>query len=357
MSKPPEGLSAYIEIVAGEFRTAAGHAGLVEQDLLVAGERVRLRVAGRVLAEALLPALEPRLSAPSGIPDAEIQMYEASALGGVPAPVPWRDHELGARGLLRSAENPAHYAVHEVGGGTLSLVDRSLRRVIYRVPDAGSLPWWERAAPLRPALLAALGGRHQTLVHAGAVGNAGEGVLLAGPGGAGKTTLALAALQAGMRYVADDYLLLKDGEDLEAWNLFATAKLDAGHLARFPSLAGGLTRRPGTEKIVLDVSRRAPSQLAPSLRLRAVIVPRVQPGTAALTPISKVQAMLALAPSTVFQMPYDDGAAVELLSRVARELPCFSLKLGDDPSALPALISEALSAEAQASARLVGTRS
>jgi hypothetical protein len=172
-------------------------------------------------------------------------------------------------------------------------------------------------------------------------------VLLAGAGGSGKTTVALAALAAGMSYVADDYLLLRNDGEPVAWNLFATAKLDAGHLGRFPQLAADVTvsaEPVAGEKAVLDVHRLLPHALVRSLPIRAVLVPRIRGGKARLRSTSAAAALLALAPSTAFQMPYDDGRVLGSLADVVRGVPAFSLDVGDDPGELADAVDRVLDA-------------
>ncbi len=70
-----------------------------------------------------------------------------------------------------------------------------------------------------------------------------------------------------------------------AWNMYGTAKLDAGHLARFPQLAGAVSISAdpvADEKAVLDVQALLPHALASSLPIRAVLLPRIRGGRARL---------------------------------------------------------------------------
>ena len=342
-------LPAFFRDADREHAAAVASSGGLDYDLRFADRLIRLRFAGSGLAEALLQALRTRLVNPgcgSAVPlHATIGLWEERNAAD-PAPVPWRDVDLGPRGLLRGPDCAELIAVHEAGSGALTLVDRRARRLLYRVPDVASLPWWERAAPLRPALFWALGGPGRHLVHAGAVGDAQRGgVLLAGAGGSGKTTVALAALSAGMAYLADDYLLLHTLPEPVAWNLYGTAKLDAGHLARLPHLARavGISADPAAdEKAVLDVQALLPQALANSLPIRAVLLPRICGGRARLRRASAGEALLALAPSTTFQMPFDDGQAVSSLAAVARRVPAFGLDVGDDPAELAQAIERIL---------------
>ncbi len=347
MSRPAEdALPGFFEEAAREHAAALASAGEVERDLDFGGCRLRLRFAGPALASGITEALAPRQTERGDRIDATLGLWEESRVPGGARPVPWRDGDLAARGLLRGPRGSSTIAVHEVGSGAVTLADRASRRILYRVPDVAALPWWERAAPLRPALFWALSGQGRHLVHAGAVGDAQRGgVLLAGAGGSGKTTVALAALAAGMAYVADDYLLLHTEPEPVAWNLFGTAKLDAGHLERFPRLADAVSVSAdpvADEKSVLDVGAHFPEALVSSLRIRAVIVPRIRGGRTVLREASPGEALLALAPSTTFQMPFDDGQVVASLAAVARRVPAFGLDVGEDPRELAQAIDRVL---------------
>ena len=80
------------------------------------------------------------------------------------------------------------------------------RRIgLYWTLDSDTLPTYEWAAPLRTQLHW-LGSHHGLqLTHAAAVGLNGRGLLLAGKGGAGKSTTSLACWNAGWQFVSDDY--------------------------------------------------------------------------------------------------------------------------------------------------------
>jgi hypothetical protein len=353
MSRPAEeALPGFFQAAADEYAATIAVAGEVEHDLCLGDRRVRLRFAGPALAEALTEAFAPRLASDPGQVHATIRLWEQSRVPGGARALPWRDFDLGPRGLLREHEDADVIAVHEVGADAVTLVDRCARELLHRVPDVSALPWWERAAPLRPALFWALGGPGRHLVHAGAVGDAHRGgVLLAGAGGSGKTTVALAALTAGMAYVGDDYLLLGMEPEPVAWNMYGTAKLDVGQLERFPELADAVNISPdpvADEKAVLDVRSRFPQAPATSLPIRAIVVPRIRGGHARLRRASAGEALLALAPSTTFQMPFDDGEVVASLAAVARGVPAFGLDVGDDLAELAQAIGRVLDAAAAA---------
>jgi hypothetical protein len=335
-SAPEATLDAFFAQTAAEYEQVLADRGAVERELRFAGRGVRLRFAGDALAQALLPALSARVVKDSaGRADVTIGLWTSNAR----APFGWDPGDVGPRGLVRGSGNGRIAAVHESFSGVLTLVDRSAGRILYRVRDVAALPWWERAAPLRPALFFALGASAGQLVHAGAVGDPLRGgVLLAGPGGSGKTTVALAALEHGMRYVGDDYVLLDRGV---AWNLYGTAKLDAAADGYPKAVQHGAVLAPD-EKRVLDIAAHAGSLLIDALPVRAVVVPRIAGDRTRLRAITRVEALLALAPSTTFQMPFDGGAVVATLAGLVRSVRCYRLDVGDRSDDLAAAIDAAL---------------
>jgi hypothetical protein len=340
-------LSPFYAGARREYDLAAERHGVVEVNLRFGDRSVALRFAGQRLAEAVLGlgALDARRSGASGEADATIALWEEPLPPAAALPVTWGVDDIGPQGLVRGSGADGVVAVHETASGAVTLVESSPgAAILHRVPSRGSVPWWERAAPLRPALFWALGGERRHLVHAGGVGDARGGVLIAGASGSGKTTVALAALVHGLRYVADDYLLLDSTIEPTAVSVYGTAKLDDGHLRRFGMLAAVRFPPPSCagEKAVLDVGRAMPGALCGSLPVRAVVVPRIRGGRTRLRRVSPTDALLALGPSTVFQMPFDGGRAVASLAAVVRSVPCFGLDVGDDPAELAGAVERVL---------------
>jgi len=219
--------------------------------------------------------------------------------------------------------------VHETYSGALTLFDRIEHAGLHRVRDCRAVPWWERAAPLRPALFLALGTDDRHLVHAGAVGDDRGGVLVVGARGSGKTTVARAAIDHGLAFVADDYLLLDTSEEPpNAVSLYSTASI--------------LSQPDGGEKTVIDVGSLRPDSLRESLRVRAVVMPHIRGGRARLRRVSPGVALRAWASSTVFHMPFDGGAVMASLADVVRRVPCFALDVGDVAAELAAAVVDVL---------------
>ncbi len=334
-------LRSAFEAWGGTFTSAAARDGVVERVVRFGPHRVRLRVAGRGLAETVLARLATQPVSATLAAESASQDIAAIAVWSTAAPVelghdaPWRFGEIGPGGLVAGSDPAGIVAVHETGSDAITIVEPSRRAVLHRLPCIGGLRWWQRATPLRVPLFWALGGDGRHLVHAGAVGDDRGAVLLAGASGAGKTTVAVAAVAGGLGYLADDYVLLETGGggDATAIALYTAAHLDPGNCRRFASLQAAIRVPPAADagaKSVLDVAAWRPERLRESLPVRAIVLPRICGGRSWLRPISAGRALLGLAPSTVFQMPFDGGSALAALAGLVRELPCFTLHVGDD---------------------------
>jgi hypothetical protein len=198
--------------------------------------------------------------------------------------------------------------------------------------------------------------RGRRLAHAGAVGTDRGGLLVAGPSGSGKTTVAMSCLDAGFDFAGDDHVLLTFGGDGPiAHALYGTAKLhrDAGR--RVPGLAPAVVNhadlgnaaatRPldSDEKLVADVHRWRPDRLR-DVPVRAVVIPRIvaRPGSR-LRPAGAGQALRALAPSTIMQLPrVGDGAGLADLAEAVRGAPAHFLELGTETAAVPVMLAALL---------------
>ena len=119
-------------------------------------------------------------------------------------------------------------------------------------------------------------------LHSAAVGEAGNGILIGGRGGRGKSTLAVSCLFAGMDFVSDDYVLLSRTGPLKAMPLYRTVGLNQD-MAKIlqPDLPVLYTDPLRNGKMILDASG---CPFTASLDIRAVLLPEqtaVRPEAAA----------------------------------------------------------------------------
>ena len=162
------------------------------------------------------------------------------------------------------------------------------------------------------------------------VGIPTAGALLVGKGGSGKSTTALACLESALSYVGDDYCLLSQPPQPQAHSLYSSAKLkpDNTRLPHLLPLIHNQNRQPEEKPFIL-LHQHFPEKLVPSLPLKMILVPQVtgQVDTE-IYPVKGAAALLALAPSTIFQLPGGTSAKFKEMAALVKEIPCYTLGLG-----------------------------
>ena len=114
-------------------------------------------------------------------------------------------------------------------------------------------------------------------MHAAAVGTENGAVLITGKGGVGKSTAALSCLQAGLFYIADDYVITKLEPSPTVVSLYSTAKLNADHVAHFPGLSKYInnTEKLDQEKAVIFLNHGLGQKLVSEMPLKAILTPQI----------------------------------------------------------------------------------
>ncbi len=329
------------------FEQAAQAVGGVEcRDYTVGGFCIRLRFAGSALIPKMTPALEHLATRPSPSPDLVINLWDGASTGVMTPPPPWRDdpYAYGSHGEVRGYDSDRIRIVFNMFFDALSLLNLEQNRAVFWVRDGANIPFWETAAPLRILLHWWLGSRGLHYTHAAAIGIPAAGALLVGKGGSGKSTTALACLDSELSYVSDDYCLLSEPPQPQAYSLYSSAKLkpDNTRLPHLLPLIHNQNRQPDEKPFVL-LHQHFPEKLVPSLPMKMILVPHVTGRVdTEIHPVKAAAALLALAPSTIFQLPGGTSAKFKEMAALVREVPCYALALGTDLAQIPQVIGTAL---------------
>jgi hypothetical protein len=250
---------------------------------------------------------------------------------GIPVPSlpPLVDTTAPARSIID--QERAATSSHE--RGMLECVDFGTDEGWFGIGTPDELSHGERGAPFRMLLHWWLARRRLQLAHGGAVGVEGRGVLLVGAGGAGKSSTTLVCVEAGLQYAGDDYCAIGSEPTPTVHSLYSTAKVVDADVARYPALARGATRHrhPTDDKTLFLVARARPECVVTQLALSAVVTPvrTTNRGTTFVT-ASSGEALHALAPSTIGQLPGSAARTLAALAAVARAVPAYRLELGTD---------------------------
>jgi hypothetical protein len=202
-------------------------------------------------------------------------------------------------------------------------------------PD--SYPPWEDSFPLVQFLHWATMAQGRRIIHAAALGFGRRGVLIAGSSGAGKSGTTLAGLLGGLDSIGDDYVLIDLAQGrVRAFPLTRIMKQDRDGLVR-NGLSPEDARFIGPNwqgKYELYLEELMGHEIPESLDVAAIILPRIGGGASArLVPVSSREAMMALLPSNLLQLPGGRRFGVEFLAQLSRLLPAYRLELGTDPAA------------------------
>ena len=315
----------------------------------LAGHIIRLRFSSSALVPLITPALE-HLAVEEETPALTVCLWDSASTGTRMPPPPWSSDNYVARGEVEGFNDDRIHTTFDLGSGVLNILDAQQNLGIFWIRDARYLPQWESGAPLR-IILHWWMRRHETqLTHAAAVGNSRGGVLLVGRGGSGKSTSALACLDSNLHYVSDDYCLVRARPVPHVYSIYSSGKLTLGSLEKFPCLETIFSQVETitADKMLFFLGKKYREKISSGFPLRAILLPRVTGGTeTALKPVSQISALRALAPSSIFQLPGAGKSEFETLTRLVKEIPCYSLELGSNLQRIPEVISALLGEEAR----------
>jgi hypothetical protein len=324
--------AVFLEAVWKTFgQAAADSGGYRDHDYQIGGSRIRLRFATPDLIPLVTPAFAHLQVPPAG--DPELTVYLGA--GGSPSmpPVPWGKDNHDGRGNLWSFRCGASTFNCQLTTDAYHILDRTCNLAYYWSHRREKFSRIEGGSPLLPVLHWWMSDHGRQLAHAAAVGTSAGGALLAGPGGAGKSNSALACLDAGMDYVADDYCLLENGFVPFAHSLYCSAKLNSEDVERFPRfrvcLSSGEQKIPG--RAIYYFHDGFSRKMSKGFPIKAILILQLAAGKR--TSWQKTvpgKSFLTLAPSTIYQLPGGAAGSFRKLAELTRRLPCFILHLGRD---------------------------
>lgn len=229
---------------------------------------------------------------------------------------------------------------------TGSLVIGTDRDVLMGQDFARKRFYWAQPEPEREEQLAcrhimvnafAFWAKHsdKLLLHAAAVGWQGEGVLVVGRGGRGKSTFAVSCLTEGLDFVSDDYTLLTASGELEALPLYSCVGLRQDMWAKLPQLG-----QPSAMVLGKPLFEIPGSRYCQRMKIRAIIMPRAEGDREpSIAPVSGNNAMAQLISSTVTQLESrHDTALIRKMAMRLGGLPVYEMRMSTDLQKNPAFL-------------------
>lgn len=331
--------------LAHDAARAAG--GFVDHSYQIGGHSVRLRFAGLALVPRTVRALAHLATPPVSQPELTVCLWDSRSTGVNGVPLAWGSATPLFRGEVPPYNDGRFHAAHQSWAGVFSMLDNEQGRAVFWIEDASRLHFSMCGAPLRDILHWWLGHRGVYLVHGAGVGTSAGGVLLTGRGSSGKSSTALACVHSGLLYAGDDHVLVSAEPSPFLHSVYNTAQLDVGGALTFSDLIPSLPETPPTKdpKAQLFLYEHLPSRIAPGFPLRAILLPRVTGShDTSVRKASPREALLALAPATIYALPEAGQNLLHNLAALIRQLPSYVLSLGTDLAQIPPLVSSLLSA-------------
>lgn len=329
------------------YALAEKSVGSIQKSISVGELTVNMHFAGASLIPTFFNAfnhLESEvISEPSNILSLYFWDSSSTQTSGI-ADIPWAGQLRHHLGLIESYTNDEIFTLQQPGSEAIYIFNKTTNEGIYWVERADKIPYWESDFPLRMYLHWWLRDTPYQPVHAGAVGTNEGGLLLVGKGGSGKSTSTLSCLNSSLRIAGDDYVLLNTNSAM-CYSLFSLSKLNDNsiQLLKHKGLDHNKLPRPIDDKYRIKLYPEYRDSMINDIPIKAIILPqvtsnektRIEKGNAA-------DAMLALAPTTLFQLPALREIAFNKMAGFARRMPCYKLLLGKDSRELPELFAQLL---------------
>ncbi|WP_420578364.1 hypothetical protein [Ekhidna sp.] len=257
---------------------------------------------------------------------------------------PWVGEKPHHLGLIESFTEDHAFLLEQPGSLAIYCQNRNAGKTYYWIEDIDQIPVWESDFPLRMVFHWWFKNTGLQPTHAGAVGIENKGLLLVGAGGSGKSTSCLACINSQLRFAGDDYVLL-DTQNRQVFSLFSLSKVTDKSIGLLENIHidRSTLAKPIDDKYRIHLYPNYKESLIRSFPVFATLVPKVEGGSkTSIVPCSKGEAMRAIAPTTLFQLPGLREESFAKISKFIRTTPTYTLNLGPDTSNLPTLLSSFL---------------
>ena len=330
-------------VIAPCLETIRTQSTPIVKTYVIAGKNVRVQCYGEMLAEKLSLALSHHDHTIQN-PDLTIIACDSWAMHQDILP-PWKESEYEQE--QANLTDDGFLGVYIAGEESLNFYDPVTNTGYFGVHDAGRLPDWATGAPFRTILHWFLSEHDIHLFHGAVVGYDDKAVLLTAKGGSGKSTTALACLLGGMDYLADDYAAIDGIDGTTAYSLYHSAKVTEQGLGLFPELREKIWNKDfhDPEKGIVFLGDFFPNQIKIKSSLQAILIPRITGKETKIVAASKMQALLAIAPTTLLQLPWAETRKVGAFKSIIEKLPCYFLELGPEIRKNSDVVKEFLATE------------
>jgi hypothetical protein len=329
------------------FKTAVAFSNTnntIVKDIKVANLVIRLRFAGDAMLSYIFPAFKHiSVSDESLIPDYTINIWDSlsSKVDFPKIPCPIEDIEI--RGELKGFNSDEFESCYSAQSQMLSTMYHPSKVGNVCLTGDVKIPAFEVASPLRAIMHWILRKNNMVLLHAASIGTSMGSVLIAGRGGAGKSSTAFRCLIAGMNYFGDDIcgLSVQKGEPTIN-SLYCSGKVLNSEYLKFPELIRYMFKHNEADYnkevyLLNDLISKSPLNHS----LTAIIIPYQNNSLSiGFEKISFAKALSIICSSSKFLLPAAGDEILRLFSTVIKIIPCYQFNLGNNPKKIPEKITK-----------------
>lgn len=321
------------------FTKAAGKTGEIRHYYDIAGTNVCLVFAGDALISPLTPSLAHLRLPDETEADATIHVWDSESTGVEMVPPPCDKTHYTDRGDIWGFNSDRIKTAFHYSEFSVNVMDLKTNSAVYWVKKAENLPYWATSSPFRTILNWWMEKNGAQLMHAAAVGTNDGALLITAKGGAGKSTTAVSSLLDGMKYLADDYLIVRKDPVPRVYSIYSTAKIGVSDNHRFPELdkyAADHVQKD-QEKDVLYLYPAFKDQIVKELPIKTILMPNIQPEQEETTfsPISFWRINRAMSFTTMAQLPGAGTHTHEFFHELCESVPTMTLNLGSNIKQVP----------------------
>ena len=186
-------------------------------------------------------------------------------------------------------------------------------------------------------------------LHAAGLAKEGKGLLIAGPSGSGKSSLALSLIQSGWDYLTDDMLIFRHiNYGIEAFPLRRYFKVDKSIVAKYPELQYQLNNslEQFENEAYIYIDEIYGNQLTQRCIPRVIIFPKItHKEKSFIEPIKQSDAFINLFQTNCYGMFFDKHIArrrIDVIKELIYQADCYQMSVGLDLYENPEKVNELL---------------
>lgn len=216
----------------------------------------------------------------------------------------------------------------------LSILNFRKRSALVWLPSVSRIPGYQLATPFRTIFNWILAGSGIQLIHAAAVGYRGDGLLISGISGSGKTVTGLACLDAGWNFLGDDFVAIGPGLDRDTvsiYSLYCSARLHSDMADKFDLPEPSVT----DDKSLYFLHPRFAEQFQLELPLSGIFVPAISGDSTSAHRLSTADIVKEIMIPTLAYLPGREKTTLRNLTKLVSNFPCHSININGSQRNIP----------------------